>query len=232
MGSLSRSPSEGEIVETDNEKAHKLLHSTSNTSIDRHSRKRYSVSRSPSPRLSPPRQKSSTRSRSRSPYRERRGSKRSRDDDHYGRSDRDDPRRFKVRYEERRYNDRSRGRRNSYRDLDRGGTTGSPLRYDDRGSGRSREQRNRSISRSPPRFSKGPFDEEASRSGRLESRGFASNGQIQSRMDQGLVSTSLPSSDKRKGRNELARQDQRKVQFDVPKQTSRSYVPNHILLQG
>lgn len=94
--SLPSSPSEGEIVESDSEKATTALVSNNGTSVDRPFRKRISVSRSPSPIRSPRRTKSRTESRS--PYRESRGAKRLPADDHYDRT-RNDPRRFKVRYE-------------------------------------------------------------------------------------------------------------------------------------
>lgn len=90
-------PSEGEIVESDLEKATTATVSRKGSSVDRSFRARLSVSRSPSPIRSPVRQK--TRTDSRSPYREAWGAKRLVDDDHYDRS-RNDPRRFKVRYED------------------------------------------------------------------------------------------------------------------------------------
>ena len=96
--SPSSSRSEGEIVEADLEKATTSLVEPKNLSVDRHSRKRASISRSPSPYRSPRRHRS--RSGSRSPYREHRGPKRPAEDDHYSRKG-NDPRRFKVRYEDR-----------------------------------------------------------------------------------------------------------------------------------
>ena len=149
MTTRSSTPSEGEIVESDSEKATTSLPSVNGISVDRHSRKRASVSRSPSPIRSPRRYK--CRSRSRSPYREPRGAKRPREDDSYNDQNRSDPRRFKVHYEER-IQDRSRAR-NPHSDLDRGGDPYLRLRYDDRGSvGRSRDKRQRTRSRSPPHF--------------------------------------------------------------------------------
>ncbi|MCJ1385322.1 U4/U6 small nuclear ribonucleoprotein prp4 [Xylographa soralifera] len=155
MTSRSSTPSEGEIVESDSEKATKSQLSVHGTSIDPQSRKRISISRSrsPSPVPSPRRRKSTTRSRSRSPYRDPRGAKRLHEDDQHNQNDRNDPRRFKVHYEDRRHDDKSRARA-SYHDADRGGGPDPYLRYDDRSlNGRSREKRPRSISRSPPRFS-------------------------------------------------------------------------------
>ena len=149
MTSRSSSPSEGEIIESGSEKATKSLPSVNGTSVDRTSRKRISPSRSPSPLYFSRRERS--RSGSRSPYRESRGSKRQRPDDHY--SGRRDSRNFRTHYEDHHYDGRSSGR-GSYRDLDRGPASGANLRYDDRStSGRSREKRPRTMSRSPPRFS-------------------------------------------------------------------------------
>ncbi len=98
-------PSEGEIVETSSEKATTATAQDKGMSVDRPLRTRVSVSRSPSPIRSPRRYKS--RSASRSPYREDRGTKRTMDDDHYDRT-RNDPRRFKVRYEDYPLSDRPR----------------------------------------------------------------------------------------------------------------------------
>ncbi|MCJ1244781.1 U4/U6 small nuclear ribonucleoprotein prp4 [Trapelia coarctata] len=154
MTTRSSTPSEGEIIESDSEKATKSLQSVHGTSVDPQSRKRISVSRSPTPIRSPIPRKSHTRSRSRSPYRESRGAKRLREDNHYNPHDRNDPRRFKVHYEDRRYDDRTKARDGSYNDPDRGGGLGPALRYDERGpNGRPRENRPRTLSRSPPRFS-------------------------------------------------------------------------------
>ncbi|MCJ1398490.1 U4/U6 small nuclear ribonucleoprotein prp4 [Xylographa trunciseda] len=155
MTSRSSTPSEGEIVESDSEKATKSQLSVHGTSVDPQSRKRISISRSrsPSPIHSPQRRKSLTRSRSRSPYRNPRGGKRVREDDKHNQQDRNDPRRFKVHYEDRRYDDKLRARA-SYHDADRGGGPDPYLRYDERSlNGRSREKRPRTKSRSPPRFS-------------------------------------------------------------------------------
>ncbi|MCJ1432387.1 U4/U6 small nuclear ribonucleoprotein prp4 [Xylographa pallens] len=155
MISRSSTPSEGEIIESDSEKATKSQLSVHGTSVDPQSRKRISISpsRSPSPVPSPRRRKSVSRTRSRSPYRDPRGAKRLHEDDQHNRNDRNDPRRFKVHYEDRRHDDNSRARA-SYHDADRGSGPDPYLRYDDRSlNGRSREKRPRTISRSPPRFS-------------------------------------------------------------------------------
>ncbi|MCJ1468684.1 U4/U6 small nuclear ribonucleoprotein prp4 [Pseudocyphellaria aurata] len=121
-------PSEGEIVESDSEKATTSLCSLNDTNVDRKSRIRVSVSRSPSPYRSPRRRQSRTPSRS--PYRESRGAKRLRENDHDGERVRGDSRRFKVKYE-----DRSSGRKasfNLYDDLDR--SREPSLRYESHGA--------------------------------------------------------------------------------------------------
>lgn len=147
----SASPSEGEIVESGSEKASKSLPSVHDTSVDRTSRKRTSISRSPSLSHSPPPRRRAYRSRSRSPYRESRRSKRRRNDDHYAdRRERDDPRSLRVHYDERRYQGSS-NPRNSYRDSDDGPSSGVKMRHDDRSyASRPREKRTRTMSRSPP----------------------------------------------------------------------------------
>ena len=143
-------PSEGEIVESDSEKATTSLPSVNGISVDRHSReRRLSVSRSPSPVQSPRRHKS--RSRSRSPYREPRGTKRTHFDSLAHDRSRSDPRRFKVHYEEH-LPDGKRRSHTSYTETDRGGVLDSSLRYDDRrSSGQPSAKRPRTRSRSPPR---------------------------------------------------------------------------------
>ena len=141
--SLPSSPSEGEIIESDSEKATKALASNNGTSVDRPFRKRISVSRSPSPIRSPIRNKSRTESRS--PYRESRGAKRLPVDDHYDRS-RNDPRRFKVRYEDQPGGGRSRGR-DHYHDANRSGRSLGNAYRD--ANGRPRDARQKTRSRSP-----------------------------------------------------------------------------------
>lgn len=139
-------PSEGEIVESDSEKATTSLFSLNGTNVDRKSRIRVSVSRSPSPYRSPRRHQSRTPSRS--PYREPRGAKRLREDDHYSDRVRSDFRRFKVKHE-----DRSTGRkasRNPHDDLDR--SREPSIRHEGRGThGRMREMTLRTWNRSPVR---------------------------------------------------------------------------------
>lgn len=143
-------PSEGEIVESDSEKATTSLPSVYGISVDRHSReRRLSVSRSPSPVQSPRRRKS--RSRSRSPYREPRGTKRTHHDSLAHDRGRSDPRRFKVHYEGH-FHDRKRTSHPSNTNADRGGVSDSNLSYEERrSSGRSSAKRPRTRSRSPPR---------------------------------------------------------------------------------
>ena len=147
MSSPSLSPpSEGEIVESDLEKATTAIVSKKGNSVDRSFRKRVSVSRSPSPIRSPRRHQSRTDSRS--PYRETRGAKRLVDDDHYDRS-RNDPRRFKVRYE-----DRSQGSRSNaygyYQDSNRFDGQDRGYCYEEQdATGRLRHKRPSIRSRSP-----------------------------------------------------------------------------------
>ena len=155
MSTRHSTPSEGEIIESDPEKATKSL-PVNGTTVDRQSRKRVSVSRSPSPIPSPKRRRSPSWSRSRSPYREPRGAKRSRDDDHYNQKDRGDPRRFKVHYENRQYDEKTKPR-GSYNDLDRGAGRNPKLRYEEHKLS-ARDRRPRDDSRSPPRFSDRPPD--------------------------------------------------------------------------
>ena len=145
MTSPSSSPSEGEIVESDTEKATTALASSEDISVDRQIRTITSVSRSPSRSMSPRRRASRTASRS--PYRQSRGAKRSLDDDHYDRA-RNDPRRFKVRYEDHYIGDRSRARDPMY----------GVKNYADRSvnhgerhaNGHIRDHRHKTRSRSPP----------------------------------------------------------------------------------
>lgn len=120
-------PSEGEIVESDLEKAFTATVSKKGNSVDRSFRTRSSVSRSPSPIRSPERHK--PRTDSRSPYREAWGAKRLVDDDHYDRS-RNDPRRFKVRYED--HPQRSRSKVNKpYDNSDRSHGLDRGFRYEE-----------------------------------------------------------------------------------------------------
>ncbi|KAL8626797.1 hypothetical protein Q9189_007503 [Teloschistes chrysophthalmus] len=141
--------SEGEIVESDSEKATTSLHNVNGTNVNPQARHRASVSRSPSPVNSPKSYRSRTRSRS--PYREPRGAKRPREDDHYNDQPREDNRRFKVRYESR-YGDRSHDdRQRSYKQHDNGRSRGLDGRHGqgDRYS-RRKENGQRIRSRSPP----------------------------------------------------------------------------------
>ncbi|KAI9734682.1 MAG: U4/U6 small nuclear ribonucleoprotein prp4 [Cirrosporium novae-zelandiae] len=136
-------PSEGEIIESDSEKATTSLPSAT-AKVDPPSRDR-SVSKSPTS------VSYSRRSGSRSPYRVPRGEKRRWEgDDRHDRSH-GDPRRFSVRYESRNREDRRRPWA-PYADLDRGDITDSYLRYDDReNSHRYIDKRARTRSRSPYR---------------------------------------------------------------------------------
>ena len=103
MTSRQSTPSEGEILESEEEKATKSMPSRNGISVDRQSRKRVSLSPSPSFDSSP---RHRSRSISRSPVRESRGTKRPREDDYHHGSDRRDSRRFKVHYEDSHYPDR------------------------------------------------------------------------------------------------------------------------------
>ena len=138
---------EGEIVESDTEKATTSLPSVNGTSVDRHSRTRVAASKSPDSL------QNARRYRDRSPYGDHsRGEKRRRGDDNHYERGRSDPRRFKVHYEGGRSHDEGRRYIFSYADLDRGDSTDHHLRYDDRDSKSrySENQRGRTRSRSPP----------------------------------------------------------------------------------
>ena len=166
--SSSSSPSEGEIIESDSDKATTATASNKGISVDRPFRNQVSVSRSPSPIRSPRHPKSRDSSRSRSPYREPRGAKRAPSDDHYDRT-RNDPRRFRVRYEDRSTNDRSRYDR--YRKSDHITNADKVSRYEGRVQDeRSREKQPRVRSRSPfhvkPQRSATDEHESRSRTGR------------------------------------------------------------------
>ena len=124
----SSSPSEGEIVESESEKATKAVTSKTSTSIDRPFRIPVSISRSPSPIGSPDFQRS--RSTSRSPYRANRGIKRALDDDRHDAS-RVDSRRFKIRYEDHAYREPTRSR-GPYSDADRFAVSERRFRSEDR----------------------------------------------------------------------------------------------------
>ncbi|KAI9792113.1 MAG: U4/U6 small nuclear ribonucleoprotein prp4 [Piccolia ochrophora] len=140
---------EGEIIESDSEKATTSLHSARGTTVDRHSRNHSPASKSigePLPSIAP-RDPSS-------PKDYPRGEKRSRDNDAHRDSSRADPRRFRVHYEGRSYENRDR-RRFPYRDLDGEEASGEGLRYDDRGGRRGyADKRARTRSRSPPQYSR------------------------------------------------------------------------------
>lgn len=147
MSSPSLSPpSEGEIVESDLKKATTATVLEKGNSVDRPFRTRVSVSQSPSPIRSPRRRKSRTDSRS--PFREARGAKRLIDYDHYDRS-RNDPRRFKVRYEDYPPDSRSNSRE-FYLDSNRLSGPDGAFRYEEQDAkGRVRDKRLIMRSRSP-----------------------------------------------------------------------------------
>lgn len=162
-------PSEGEIVESDSEKATKSPHLMYGNNVDRQSRICVSVSRSPSPYLPPRRHPSRTPSRS--PYRETKGRKRHHEDDHYSSRSRTDHRRFGIRYEDS-PSAHERQSRNSYNDLDRSREVDANLRYDDRAHPRlGRDRRPRTRSRSPFRRMPKELDRDSPRRLGKESRG-------------------------------------------------------------
>ena len=141
-------PSEGEIVESDSEKATTATISKRGNSVDHSFRRCVSVSRSPTPVRSPRRHKS--RIDSRSPYREAWGVKRLVDDDHYDRS-RNDPRRFKIRYEDHPQGSWSQVHR-SYHDVHRSDVPGRGISHETKETeGWSLDKRPTLRSRSPLR---------------------------------------------------------------------------------
>lgn len=140
-------PSEGEIVESDSEKATKSPRLIYGNNVDRQSRICISVSRSPSPY--PPPRRHQSRTPSRSPYRESKRGKRRHEDDHYSNRLRADHRRFGIRYEDSPVA-HERASRTLYNDLDRSREVDANLRYDDRAHPRKgRDKRPRTRSRSP-----------------------------------------------------------------------------------
>ncbi len=142
----SSSESEGEIVESNSEKATTSLPSVNGNSVDPNSRSRHRVS------ISPEELDYDLRDRSRSPYRHKppQGEKRRRDDESHLEHGRSDPRRFKVHYEDRSLGNNRRPRL-SYADLDRGDVPDTSLRYDDRDSRERYQKKPRTRSRSPSR---------------------------------------------------------------------------------
>ena len=162
-------PSEGEIVESDSEKATKSPRLMYGNNVDRQSRICVSVSRSPSPYLPPRRHPSRTPSRS--PYREIKGRKRHHEDDHYSSRPRTDQRRFGIRYEDS-PSAHERQSRNLYNDLDRSREVDANLRYDDRAHPRQgRDRRPRTRSRSPFRRMPNELDRDSVKRQGKESRG-------------------------------------------------------------
>jgi serine/threonine-protein kinase PRP4 len=142
------SSDEGEIRDGSVEKANMSLPQYDGTSVDRPDRNRSSNSNSKSPEHGQRSRDRALHDRSRSPYDQPRGSKRSRGDDYTDRSQ--DPRRFKVHYEDADQDYRRRPR--GYEDLDRGSTASAALQYDERDRP---EKRPRTRSRSPYRSSRG-----------------------------------------------------------------------------
>ena len=129
----STSPSEGEIVESGSEKANTSIYANKSISVDPQTRKRTSISRSPSPYRSTRSRLAVdiSRDRSRSPYRETKGLKRQHDGNHYKQPG-SDPRHFKAHYEEAVASERERGRSAPRESHQRGGSDHRYLRNDDR----------------------------------------------------------------------------------------------------
>jgi serine/threonine-protein kinase PRP4 len=148
----SASSDEGEIRDNAGgiEKATTSLLDFDGTSVDRQDRNRSRSSTSKSPSFengaAPRDRRDNEKTRSSYADHNSRGSKRSRDEDHYDRRHAD-PRRFKVHYEDR-PTDRRRARV-SYEDLDNGSASSPDLRYDDHDQ--YSEKRARTRSRSPYR---------------------------------------------------------------------------------
>ncbi len=162
-------PSEGEIVESDSEKATKSPRLIYGNNVDCQSRICVSVSRSPSPYV--PLRRHHSRTPSRSPYREVRSGKRRHEDDHYTNRMRSDSRRFGIRYEDG-PSTHERVSRNSYNDLDRTREVDANLRYDDRAYPRQgRDRRPRTRSRSP--FRRMPVEQDRDSHRRLGKDGRA-----------------------------------------------------------
>jgi serine/threonine-protein kinase PRP4 len=151
------SSDEGEIRDTGLEKATTSLFALDGAGVDPQdrNRSRSRASKSPSLENGSSLRDSRTVERNHSSYSNRapRGSKRSREEDHYDRRH-TDPRRFKVHYEDRPADFRRRGRV-SYEDLDNGSAPLPDLRYDDRDRYADKRPRTRSRSRSPYRPSAG-----------------------------------------------------------------------------
>ena len=183
-------PSEGEIVESDSEKATKSPRLMYGNHVDRQSRICVSVSRSPSPYFPPRRHPSRTPSRS--PYREIKGRKRHHEDDHYSSRPRTDQRRFGIRYEDS-PSAHERQSRNLYNDLDRSREVDANLRYDDRAHPRQgRDRRPRTRSRSPFRRMPNELDRDSVKRLGKESRGGPYKGHDRSEKSNAGHESKLP----------------------------------------
>ena len=146
MRSLSGSD-EGEIVESEPEKATKSLPSVIGTNVDRPPRHRAPASRSPEEAGSARSRQDRASSRRRASPR---GEKRYHGDEHGDPRRRSDSRRYEPQRPESRFDDDRRRSRVSYADLDYGGSPDPTLRYDDRASDdRYHSKRPRTRSRSP-----------------------------------------------------------------------------------
>ena len=151
----SSSVSEGEVIESDSEKATTAQTIISGTFVDRHSRSPGAASQRASY------ERSYERSRSRSPFRHNqrrrspRGEKRRRVDDDYDDFDRSDRRRFRAQYERRRPVGEINRDRYTYLDIGRSHPSYPSLSYGDRDEdNRHWSPRAKSRSRSPDRSSR------------------------------------------------------------------------------
>ncbi|KAI9762138.1 MAG: hypothetical protein M4579_000618 [Chaenotheca gracillima] len=146
MGSSSGSD-EGEIIETETDKATTSLLTTNGTSVDRHSRDRFPARRSPEGSDLPRRP-----AKDQYPYRNRspRGEKRSRENDDYNDRNSSTSRRFRGYHEDDGLYERR--PRPHYTDINRGDRNDSSLPYDERDNYRAKRHRTRS--RSPAQSSR------------------------------------------------------------------------------
>lgn len=215
---------EGEIIESESEKATTSLPSVNGTTIDGHSRTRVPVSKPSEER------ESSVSYREKSPPRRDhspRGEKRLHEDDDRHDHHRPDARRFRTHYDGRLREERRRSRV-SYADLDYGGSANQPLRYDDRGGDdRYRDKRARTRSRSPvragrmdprrARWDKGRTDDrrdsQGQRGGGVD-RDYSSNRNNRMHPDSPRASRPPPSTSYRPA-NEAQTQDLRRSQPSI-----------------
>ena len=229
---------EGEIIESESEKATTSLPSVNGVNVDRPSRNRLPASKPTDER------EDSFPSRDRSPSPRDdfpRGEKRLRDDDHYyDHHPHSDSRRVRPHYEDR-YHDERRRSHVPYADLDYGESSNPYLRYDDRGvDDRSRDKRPRTRSRSP-----GRSDRTDSRSTRWEREGRRNARPYKGRSDQdyrrsrkssteiGARRTVPPTSSRRQGGAQSKGLDQHRTSSKEDESEQRywfSNVANEVML--